>query len=74
MAEADFNIDHVALHFDIHKTIVYRIINRLRKKVDWRPPEIGQTEKITNSTGGPFLSDPIKTGAISDSKSALYNI
>ena len=27
MAEACFNINYVALHFDIHKTIAYRIIN-----------------------------------------------
>ena len=28
MAEAGFNINNVAFHFDIHKTIAYRIINR----------------------------------------------
>ena len=28
MAEADFNINYVAFHFDIHKTIAYQIINR----------------------------------------------
>ena len=28
MAEAGFNINYVAFHFDIHKTIAYRIINR----------------------------------------------
>ena len=28
VAEAGFNINYVAFHFDIHKTIVYRIINR----------------------------------------------
>ena len=28
MARASFNINHVAFHFDIHKTIAYRIINR----------------------------------------------
>ena len=29
MAEAGFNINYVAFHFDIHKTIAYQIINRL---------------------------------------------
>ena len=28
MAEVDFNINYDAFHFDIHKTIAYRIINR----------------------------------------------
>ena len=28
MAEAGFSIDYVAVHFDIHKTIAYRINNR----------------------------------------------
>ena len=28
MAEARFNIYYVAFHFDIHKTIAYRILNR----------------------------------------------
>ena len=28
MAEAGININDVALHFDIHKKIAYRIINR----------------------------------------------
>ena len=29
MAEAGFIIYYIAFHFDIHKTIAYRIINRL---------------------------------------------
>ena len=28
MAEVGFNINYDAFHFDIHKTIAYRIINR----------------------------------------------
>ena len=28
MAEVVFNINYNAFHFDIHKTIAYRIINR----------------------------------------------
>ena len=37
MAEAGFNINYDAFHFDIHKTIAY--------KVGCRPHEIGQTDK-----------------------------
>ena len=46
MAEAGFNINYVAFHFDIDKTIAYRIINIFENiiKVGWRPPEIGQTK------------------------------
>ena len=63
MAEAGFNIDNVALHFDILINNCLPNNQSFREnKVGWRPPEIGQTEKKTNSTGGKFHSDHIKTG------------
>ena len=66
MTEAGFNINDIAVHFDIiHKTIAYRINNRFvqRKLAGDRPRSDGQ--KKTNSTGGTFHSDHIKTGEIS---------
>ena len=42
MAEVAFNINYDAFHFDIHKTIAYRVINRL---VQTKTPKIGQTEE-----------------------------
>ena len=73
MAEVGFNINYDVFHFDIHKTIAYRIINRfVQKKLAWDRPRSDRQNK--NSTGGTFNSDHIKTGAIFYSKPALYNI
>ena len=64
MAEAGFNINYVAFHFDIHKTIAYRIINRfVQTKLAGDCPRSGkQIKKKTNYTGRRFNSDHIKTG------------
>ena len=63
MAEAGFNINNVAFHFDIHKTIAYRIINRfVQSKLARDRPNLGRQKKKTNSTGGKFHSDHIKKG------------
>ena len=36
MAEVGFNINYDAFHFDFHKTIAYRIINRfVQTKLTW---------------------------------------
>ena len=35
VAEANFNIYYVAVHFDIHKTIAYQINNRFVQKKNW---------------------------------------
>ena len=46
MAEAGFNINYVPFHFNIHKTIAYRIINRfVQTMLTGDRPEIGQTGK-----------------------------
>ena len=59
MAEADFNIDHVALHFDIHKTIVYRIINRSRKKkLTGDRPRSGRQKKLRTPLEDRFFQIP----------------
>ena len=49
MAEAGFNINNVAFHFDIHKTIAYRIINRFvqTKLAGDRPNSGRQKKKLT---------------------------
>ena len=49
MAEAGFNINNVAFHFDIHKTIAYRIINRFvqTKLAGDRPNSDRQKKKLT---------------------------
>ena len=49
IAEGGFNINHVAFHFDIHKTIVYRIINRFvqTKLAGDRPRSDRQKKKLT---------------------------
>ena len=74
MAEAGFIINYVAFHFDIHKIIAYGIINRfVQTKLVGDRPRSGRQIK-TNSTGGTFHSDHIKTGDISYNKPALYNI
>ena len=74
MAEAGFIINYVAFHFDIHKTISYRIINRFvqTKMAGDRPRS--DRQKKTYSTGGTFHSDHIKDVDISYSKPALYYI
>ena len=66
MAEAGFNIYYVAFHFDIFKTIAYRIINRF--------VQTKLAGKKTNSTGGTFHSNHFKIVDIYYSKPALYNI
>ena len=74
LTEAGFNIGYVAFHVDIHKTIDYRIINRFVKtKLAGYRTRSGRQIK-TNSTGEKFHSNHIKTGDISYSKPALYNI
>ena len=47
MAEAGFNINYAAFHFDIHKTIAYRINNRFvqTKLAGDRPRSDRQTNK-----------------------------
>ena len=71
MAEVGFNIYYDAFHFDIHKTIAYRIINRfVQTKSAWDRPRSGRQNK-TNSAGGTFHSDHIKTDAFLNSKPAL---
>ena len=47
--EAGLNINYVAFHFDIHKTIAYRKINRFvqTKLVGDRPRSGRQTKKLT---------------------------
>ena len=49
MAEAGLNINYVAIHFDINKTIAYRIINRLvqTKLAGDRPRSDRQKKKLT---------------------------
>ena len=55
-------INNVVFHFDIHKTIAYRIINRfVLTKLAGDRPNSGRQKK-TNSTGGKFHSEHIKTG------------
>ena len=44
--EAGFNINYDAFHFDIHKTIAYRIINRfVQTKLTWDRPRSGRQKK-----------------------------
>ena len=46
MAEVAFNINYDAFHFDIHKTIAYRIINRLvQTKLARDRPRSGRQNK-----------------------------
>ena len=74
MAEAGFNINYVAVHFDINKTIAYRINTRfVRRKLAGDRPRSGR-QTNGNSTGGAFHSDHIKTGEISYSKLTLHNV
>ena len=74
MTEAGFNINYVAFHFYIHKTIAYWIINRfVQTKLAGDRPRSG-TQIKTNSNGGTFHSDHIKTRDKSYSNPALYNI
>ena len=63
MAEAGFNINYVAFHFDTHKTIAYRIINCFvqTKMAGYRPKS--DRKKKNNSTGGMSHSDHIMTVA-----------
>ena len=74
MAEDGFNINYDAFHFDIHKTIAYRIINRFVKqsRLETARDRVDRTK--TNSTGRTFHSDHIKTGGIFYRKPALNNI
>ena len=74
MTEAGFKINNVAFHFDIHKTIAFRIINRfVQTKLAGDRPRSGRRIK-TNSAGGTFHSDHINTGDISCRNPALYNM
>ena len=74
MAEVGFNINYDAFHFDIHKTVAYRIVNRFVKH-SWLETARDRADRTkTNSTGGTFHSDHIKTGGIFYSKPALNNI
>ena len=46
MTEVGFNINYDAFHFDIHKTIAYRIINRfVQSKLAWERPRSGRQNK-----------------------------
>ena len=64
MAETGFNINYDDFHFDIHKTIAYRIINRfVQTNLAWDRPRSGRQNKNW-LTGGLFHSDHIKTGGI----------
>ena len=46
MTEVGFNINYDAFHFDIHKTIAYRIINRfVQTKLAWDRPRSGRQNK-----------------------------
>ena len=70
MAEVGFYINYDAFHFDIHKTIAYRIINRfVQTKLAVDRTRSGKPIK-NNSTGGTFQSDHIKTDDFSYSKPA----
>ena len=62
MAKAGCNINNVAFHFDIYKTIAYRIFNRFVQT------------KLARDRPRTFNSDHIKTSDISYSKAASYNI
>ena len=64
LAEVGFNRSYDASHFDIHKTIAYRIIT-VSCKQSWLETAQDRADKTkTNSTGGTFHSDHIKTGGI----------
>ena len=64
MAEVGFNINYDDFHFHIHKTIAYRIINRFMKQ-SWLETARDRADRTkTNSAGGTFHSDHIKTGGI----------
>ena len=46
MAEAGFNMNNVAFHFGIHKTIAYRIINRfVQRKLAGDRPNSGRQKR-----------------------------
>ena len=46
MAEVGFNNNYDAFHFDIHKTIAYRIVNRLvQTKLAWDRLRSGRQKK-----------------------------
>ena len=61
VAEAGFKINFVAVHFDIYKTIAYRINNRfVQRKLAGDRPRSGRQKK-TNFTRGTFHSYHIKT-------------
>ena len=47
VADADFNINYAAVHFDIHKTVSNRINNRfVQRKLAGDRPRSGKQEKI----------------------------
>ena len=68
MAEAGFDINNVAIHFNIHKTTAYRMINRLGKW-DWlKTVHDRKDRKKCKSTGGTFHPYHIKAVENSASK------
>ena len=72
MTEAGFNINYVAFHFHISKTIAYRVIDRfMQNKLAWDHPRSGRPKNLTPLEER-FIH--VKTGDISYSKPALYNI
>ena len=74
MTEVGFNIKYDDFHFDINKTIAYRIINRSCKQ-SWLETARDRADRTkTNTIGGTFHSDHIKTGGIFYSEPALYNM
>ena len=58
MAEVGFNINYYAFHFDIHKTIAYRIINSfVQTKLSWdRPRSDRQNENELHYRNVSFIS------------------
>ena len=72
VAETGFNINYGAFHFDIHKTITYRINNRFVQRKLAGDLQRSDRQNKTNSTGGTFHSDYIKRGDIYYSKIVLH--
>ena len=75
MAEVGFNINYDAFHFDIHKTIAYRIINRfVQTKLAWDRPISGRQNKKLAPLEERFIQIISRRVAFFYSKPALYNI
>ena len=59
MAEAGFNIDYVAVHFDIHKTIACRLNNRfVQRKLAGDRPRLGRQRKKLTPLAERFIQIP----------------